>query len=66
MLTMLLEDMSNYCEFIQKSENIKRIIREVTFLRALGFGYPDDYIFLKIIKLTRKNKLLKLRYYIYI
>lgn len=66
MLTMLLEDMSNYCEFIQKSENIKRIIREVTFLRSLGLGYPDDYIFLKIIKLTRKNKLLKLRYYIYI
>lgn len=51
-----LEGITNFGEFRLTSGKVEGTVRKIKFIRALGFGYPDDdYFFLKIIDGTRKN-----------
>ena len=51
-----LEGITNFCEFLLTSGKVEGTVRKIKFIRALGFGYPDDdYFFLKIIDGTRKS-----------
>ena len=51
-----LEGIINFGECRLTSGNVEGTVRKIKFIRALGFGYPDDdYFFLKIIDGTRKT-----------
>ena len=51
-----LDGITNFGEFRLTSGKVEGTVRKIKFIRALGFGYPDDdYFFLKIIDGTRKN-----------
>ena len=56
MLMNHLDGITNFGEFRLTSGKVEGTVRKIKFIRALGFGYPDDdYFFLKIIDGTRKN-----------
>lgn len=56
MLMNYLEGITNFGEYRLTSGKVEGTVRKIKFIRALGFGYPDDdYFFLKIIDGTRKN-----------
>ena len=51
-----LEGITNFGEFRLTSGKVEGTVRKIKFIRALGFGYPDDdYFFLKIIDGTHKT-----------
>ena len=51
-----LDGITNYGDYQLTSGKVEGTVRKIKFIRALGFGYPDDdYFFLKIIDGTRKN-----------
>ena len=53
-----LEGITNFGVFRLTSGKVEGTVRKIKFIRALGFGYPDDYsFFLKIIDGTHKNPL---------
>ena len=51
-----LEGITNFGKCRITSGKVKGTVRKIKFIRALGFGYPDDDFFLKIIDGTRKNQ----------
>lgn len=51
-----LKGITNFGKCRITSGKVEGTVRKIKFIRALGFGYPDDdYFFLKIIDVTRKN-----------
>ena len=50
-----LEGITNFGDCRITSGKVEGTVRKIKFIRALGFGYPDDYFFLKIINGTLKN-----------